>query len=95
MSPKSIEMVKRLHEHPELLARVDMLLNIVEDTGNDLKKAADAEMRVIEELRKMGNEVLTGWAKKQSNNAINAADKNPNMRRMGKKTSTGTAVTEK
>ena len=95
MNPKAIEIANRLQDNPELLARVESLLNIVEDAGGDLKKAADAEMRVIEELRKMGNEVLTDWGKRQSNKAATAADQDPTTQRMGKKTFTGTAVTEK
>ena len=47
MSPKAIEIADRLQNNPELLARVESLLNIVEDAGGDLKKAADAEMRVM------------------------------------------------
>mgnify|MGYP001764135406 CR=1 FL=1 len=95
MNPKAIEIANRLQDNPELLARVESLLNIVEDAGGNLKKAADAEMRVIEELRKMGNEALTGWGKRQSDKAATAADQDPTTRRMGKKKSAGTAVTDK
>jgi len=48
--------------HPLLRARVESLLGVVEDAGGDLEKADAAERRVIEELRQMGNEVLTEWA---------------------------------
>lgn len=95
MSSEVIEIANRLKNHPELLARVESLLNIVEDAGDDLKKAADAEMRVIEEMRKMGSEALTSWGKRRVNKVTAASDQEPTMRRMGKKTFIGTAVTEK
>ena len=94
MNPKAIEIANRLQDNPELLVRVESLLNIVEDAGGDLKKAADAEMRVIEELRKMGNEALTRWGKRQSDKAAVEADQDPTTRRMGEKNFTGIAVTE-
>lgn len=53
---------KRLNKHPHLKNRIEQLIKIVEDADGDLKKADEAEKRVIEELRKMGNEVLHDWA---------------------------------
>ena len=53
---------KRLSKHPHLKNRIEQLIKIVEDADGDLKKADDAEKRVIEELRRMGNEVLHDWA---------------------------------
>ena len=53
---------KRLQKHPHLKNRIEQLIKIVEDADGDLKKADEAEKRVIEELRKMGKEVLHDWA---------------------------------
>ena len=47
-----------LKEYPELKAKIEAMLGIIE-------KAAEAERRIIEELRQMGNEVLQGWARRQ------------------------------
>jgi hypothetical protein len=41
---------------------MESLLEVVENTHGDLVKATEVEQRVIEELRQMGNEVLTDWA---------------------------------
>ena len=66
---KSLE--ERLEAYPKLKNRIGALLAIVENSGSDLEKADDAEQRVIEELRQMGNDVLHDWAssmeKKKSN----------------------------
>lgn len=54
------ELVRRLERHPTVKARVGRLLDLIENTGGDLKRA-EAERRAIEELRKMGQELLQDW----------------------------------
>lgn len=53
---------EKFNRHPVLKARMEALLALVEDAGDDIVKAAEAEQRVMEELRQMGNEVLNDWA---------------------------------
>lgn len=53
---------ERLNKHPHLKKRIEQLLKVVENANGDFQKANDAEQKVIEELRKMGNEVLHDWA---------------------------------
>lgn len=53
---------ERLNKHPDLKKRIEELLEIMENSNGDLQKANDAEQRIIEELRKMGNDVLHAWA---------------------------------
>jgi hypothetical protein len=50
---------ERLKEYPELKAKIDSMLAIIENAGGDGEKAAEAERRIIEELRQMGKEVFT------------------------------------
>ena len=56
--PSKATLEERLKEYPELKAKIKAMLGIIE-------KAAEAERRIIEELRQMGNEVLQGWARRQ------------------------------
>jgi hypothetical protein len=56
---------ERLNKHPVLKARMESLLDVVENTAGDLEKANAAEKRVIQELQQMGNEVLHSWARTQ------------------------------
>lgn len=83
-------LLQRINRRPLLRARFESLLGVVEDAEGDLEKADEAERRVIEELRQMGNEALTEWAlggvDKCSAQAREAAD----VRGGGKKNSTGT-----
>lgn len=52
------DMVRRLNEHPELRERVSALLLAVRDEGGDLKRADDAEQRLTDELRRMGQKAM-------------------------------------
>ncbi len=54
----------RLDAHPLLKARMIVLLDLVEN-AETIGLADEAERRVIEELRGMGNELLTTWAQRR------------------------------
>ena len=56
-----LELAKRLNAHPILKARMVGLLNLVENV-KEVALADEAERRVVESLRSMGNELLTDWA---------------------------------
>lgn len=85
-----LALLQRLNEHPVLRARVESLLGVVENAAGDLEKADAAERRVIEELRQMGNEVLTAWAESGIARCAAPAQKASAGRSGGKKNSTGT-----
>ena len=80
---------ERLKDLPEFKARIERLLDVVENAAGDIVKAAEAERRVIEELRQMGNEVLHGWALRQQQKKEQEFGGKPGVNRKGKKTSTG------
>jgi hypothetical protein len=81
---------ERLKEYPELKAKIEAMLAIIENAGGDVEKAAEAERRIIEELRQMGNEVLHGWARRQQQKKAEEYNAKPGVNRKEKKTSTGT-----
>lgn len=81
---------ERLKEYPELKAKIETMLGIIENAGGDVEKAAEAERRIIEELRQMGNEVLHSWARRQQQKKEEAYNTRPGVNRKEKKTSTGT-----
>lgn len=86
LSPQDCDFMTQVNRHPKLKARLTSLLAIAEDAGDDLVKAADAEQRVIEEVRRLGNELLTDWAETRvTKTAAECAGVSS-----GKKNSTGT-----
>ena len=61
---------------------------MIENAGGDVEKAAEAERRIIEELRQMGNEVLHGWARRQQQKKEAAYNTQSGVNRKEKKSST-------
>ena len=75
---------ERLREYPELKAKIEAMLAIIENAGG-VEKAAEAERRIIEELRQMGNEVLHGWARRQQQKKEEENNAKPGVNRKEKK----------
>lgn len=90
-SPQDQELLNRLNRHPKLKNRMTALLSIAEDAGDDLVKADEAEKQVIDEVRKMGNEVLTDWAESRIVKAEKYLPEGEKVVRCGQKKFTGTA----
>ena len=90
------EFIERLNQHPKLRERVNALLNIVNNVAGDCTKADDAEQYVIEELRKMGNDILHCWGENSaSKSAKQLKEQRPALHRNGKKKFAGTLLSEK
>ncbi|MGH9993295.1 MAG: hypothetical protein ACREAZ_11780 [Nitrososphaera sp.] len=81
---------ERLKQFPELKTKIEVMLGIIENAGGDVEKADEAERRIIEELRQMGNEVLHGWARRQQQKKEAEFNAKSGVNRKEKKTSTGT-----
>ena len=81
---------ERLQDQPELRVKVERMLDIIENAAGDVEKAAEAERRVLEEVRQMGNDVLHGWARRQEQKKEEEFNQKPGVNRKVKKTSTGT-----
>jgi|APSaa5957512622_1039677.scaffolds.fasta_scaffold267354_1 G:T-mismatch repair DNA endonuclease (very short patch repair protein) len=88
---------ERLQAHPHLRDRVHQILNIAEDAEGKIDKADEAEERVIEELRKLGQEVLQNWAvgKEEQKVAQLKEELDRSITGHGKKNSLGTQRLEK
>jgi len=92
--PSDWELLRRLGEYPELKTKIEKLLAIIENAGGDVEKAAEAESRIIEELRQLGNDILHSWARRQQQKKEEAYNRQPGVHRKEKKLSTGTRAWE-
>lgn len=81
------ELVKRLERQPAMKERIARILDVLENTSGDLRRAADAEQRAIEELRAMGQELLQGWARGQTQKEADRMEAGGDVVRQVKKTS--------
>lgn len=87
---KSLE--ERLREHPVLCARLEQLLNVVDNARGDVEQAAEAERQLLEQVRRMGQEALQDWAERRQQVLEAAAEADPALQRKEKKPSTGRPV---
>jgi hypothetical protein len=84
------ELLRGLNANPHIKSRIAAMLAVVEDAGGDLKEADAAEMRLIEEIRRLGQEALQAWAHRQAANTEHEARQHGSLHREGKKNSAGT-----
>ncbi len=93
MAAKSLsdeELVRKLGVHPELRNRMESLLLAVEDEAGELREADAAELRVIDEMRRMGREALQAWAAGQVERSAQELGQEGGVWSEGKKNSAGT-----
>ena len=91
MSDRKRSLEERLAAHPKLRARFEQILALVEDVDDQVNTAEEAEDRTIEEVRRLGNEILHEWAgHKCLQAAQQTLSEKPEANSNGKKNSTGT-----
>jgi hypothetical protein len=96
LAKPDITLEQRLSRYPSLKNRIELLINIIEDNAGDCQKANEAEMRVIEELRQMGNEVLHCWPEHKKETVSGDFNKGHSTAvKSGKKNSAGIPPSER
>jgi hypothetical protein len=91
MSLSDEVLLEHLNKYPELRSRVESMLLVVADEKGELQEADAAEMQLIEQMRRMGQESLQAWATGQAVKAADGVGHENGVRRAGKKNSSGTA----
>jgi hypothetical protein len=61
ISQEERQLIERLRERPEMMARVQSILDIATEAGG-AKTADQVEELLVEEMRKLGNSTLREWA---------------------------------
>jgi len=84
------EILQGLQAHPQIRQRIGSLLRAVQDAHGDLKRADDAELRLTQELRRLGQEAMQGWAEGQVRCTEQELRRGGQAHREGKKNSSGT-----
>jgi hypothetical protein len=84
-SANASEFLARLQRHPELQAKVDALLDIVDNASGDALKADEAEQLVFEELRRMGQQAIQDWAERKQQRITADCDTRSDLARKEKK----------
>jgi len=83
-------LVERLRQYPELEAKVEQLLDVMDNRSGEANKADDAEELIWEELRQIGQRAMQGWAERKQERLVGEIDNRKGLSRKEKKGSTGT-----
>jgi len=62
LSEQEIRLLERLREHPELMERMESILELMGNEEGPLKTADEMEELLIQEMRRLGNETMSQWA---------------------------------
>lgn len=85
-----LKFLEKLKSTPILRKRFEEILNIAHNTSGDLITADEAEAKAIEEVRKLGQEVLREWATNQHEKIVETSRReNQKIRNHVKKNSIG------
>jgi hypothetical protein len=79
---------QRFANRPHLRRRLLGIADLIDQAVAEGCTAHEAEARAIEQIRKLGNEVLSDWAEKAEADAVaKAREQNPKLRPYRKKNS--------
>jgi hypothetical protein len=90
LSQEDEKLLQQLKRQPNLKKRIQSILSIAEDDGEGIVKADEAEGRIIEEVRQIGNETLTEWAVSRIEKSETYLPPDENITRSGQKKHIGT-----
>jgi hypothetical protein len=86
--PKQPSLDERLADNPRLRHRFQAIVDMVDQAVDQGCTADEAEARAIEQIRKLGHEILTEWAEKAAPQASQKArQQDARLIKSGKKNS--------
>ena len=62
LKPAEVRLIEQLRQHPEMMERVQSILEITCSTAGPLKTADEVEELLIQEMRQLGNRSMSQWA---------------------------------
>ncbi|MGH9941067.1 MAG: hypothetical protein ACRD9R_01765 [Pyrinomonadaceae bacterium] len=83
---RASRLAARLVQHPELRARFEEILAVAEKERGDANTADEAEERAVEQIRRLGQELMQTWAERKQARLVGKYDARRDHRRKGKKT---------
>lgn len=62
LNEQEVRVVERLRKHPEMMERVQSILELAYDEAGPLKTADEVEELLIQEIRRLGHTTMNQWA---------------------------------
>ena len=86
----------RLNQHPRIKARIQAMLDLLDDPNDEFRDLDHAEEIFYQEILLLGREIIQDVAGDQLQKRVEALrEKNLSLRNKGKKNSTGKRFSEK
>ena len=70
-SQSEVQLIEQLRQHPEMLARVQSILELTRNANGPLKTADEVEGLLIQEMRQLGNTSMAEWARQAEERVSN------------------------
>ena len=74
------KILQALNSNPDLKACILEMIDITEDSANQLNRGDDAEDAVIQAIRKTGSVLLKEWAQSKADKAAKETEEQPGVR---------------
>ena len=96
MNAEMIELVNDLEKFPHLAERIKIMLSVAKNSSGEYELADDVEMKICEEINKMGRELMETWgARQEAVKSLAVRINDPSLVQHSKKNSTGIPGLEK
>jgi len=90
MNAKILELIEDLEKFPHLLDRIKIMLSVAKNSSGEYDLADDVEVKICEEINKMGRELMETWgANQETAKSLAARANDPGLTQHSKKNSTG------
>jgi hypothetical protein len=70
-SQSEVQLIEQLRQHPEMMARVQSILELTRNANGPLKTADEVEGLLVREMRQLGNTSMTEWARQAEERVSN------------------------
>ena len=70
-SQSEVQLIEQLRQHPDMLARVQSILELTRNANGPLKTADEVEGLLVRELRQLGNTSMAEWARQAEERVSN------------------------
>ena len=62
LKESEMRLIEQLRQHPEMMERMQSILELTRNTDGPLKSADELEELLIQEMRRLGNTSMQQWA---------------------------------
>src|SRR5206468_9417631 len=86
LSSQEMQLIEQLRQNPEIMARVQSILDITRNAEGPLKSADEVEGLLIQEMRRLGKTTMNQWAAQAEERVVQELkEQDPTIRSRKKK----------